>query len=71
VKTKYLQDREQKISIIYKLIKFFSINDDEKVSKHNRLTNSYIYGFEDVISQSNRIIHSSVLTEQVDPDEIK
>ncbi len=66
-----LDNRNEKLNIIHKLIKFFRTQDSEKVSKNNRITNSYIYGFEDIVSPSNRIINSSVLTEQLNADEYK
>lgn len=53
-------DYDTKKSIIYKLIKFFSVHDDERVSKNNKLTNSYIYGLEDIVSPSNRMINSFI-----------
>lgn len=55
-------DRETKKNIITRLIKFFSVHDEEKISKNNRLTNSYIYGLEDIVSPANRMINSFIET---------
>ncbi len=52
-------NKEQK-GLFYSVIKYFSTQDSEKLSKSNRLTNSYIYGFEDIISHENRIVNAAL-----------